>query len=73
MLPFVFILFIPILILQDPREALYEWMEKLRIASEGGVDPEYLLKKKAPYLTLGFFLFRFFAYGVALSLSLIHI
>lgn len=67
MLPFVFVLFIPILILQDNREALYEWMEKLRIASEDGVDPEYLLKKKAPYLTLGFFIFRFFAYAVALS------
>ena len=62
MLPFVFVLFIPILILQDHREALYEWMEKLRIASEDGVDPEYLLKKKAPYLTLGFFIFRFFFY-----------
>ena len=67
MLPFVFVLFIPILILQDPREALYEWMKLLTEADEQNKDPEYLLKNKAPYLTLGFFLFRFFAYGVALS------
>ena len=67
MLPFVFILFIPILILQEPSEALYEWMKKLRIASDAGEDPEYLLKKKAPYLTMGFFYFRFVAYAIALS------
>ncbi|MBD28176.1 MAG: hypothetical protein CMO38_02885 [Verrucomicrobiaceae bacterium] len=67
MLPYVFILFIPILFLQDPSEALYEWMLKLRIADENGVEPEYLLKNKAPYLTMGFFYFRFFAYAVSLS------
>ena len=46
MLPYTFILLIPILIMQEPREALYEWMSKLRIASEEGKEPEYLLKNK---------------------------
>ena len=67
MLPFSFIFFIPILILQEPREALYEWMELLRVAEANGQEPEYLLKNKAPYLTMGFFLFRFFAYAVSLE------
>ena len=67
MLPFSFVFFIPILILQEPREALYEWMELLRVAEANGQEPEYLLKNKAPYLTMGFFFFRFFAYAVSLS------
>ncbi|MEC7358160.1 MAG: hypothetical protein VYC09_06940 [Verrucomicrobiota bacterium] len=66
MLPFSFVFFIPILILQEPREALYEWMELLRLAEANGQEPEYLLKNKAPYLTMGFFFFRFFAYAVSL-------
>lgn len=67
MIPYIFILLIPILILQEPREALYEWMQKLRLASEKGEDPEYLLKNKAPYLTMGFFFIRFFTYAILLS------
>ncbi len=62
MLPFSFIFFIPILILEEPREALYEWMELLHTNPD-----DVLLKGKAPYLTMGFFFFRFAAYAVSLS------
>ena len=47
MLPFAFLLFIPILFQQTPREALYEWMHLLRIG-----EADFLLKGKAPYLSL---------------------
>ena len=52
MLPFSFIFFIPILVIQEPREALYEWMELLHTNPD-----DVLLKGKAPYLTMGFFFF----------------
>ncbi|MEC7863244.1 MAG: hypothetical protein VYC70_11540, partial [Verrucomicrobiota bacterium] len=61
MLPFSFIFFIPILILTEPREALYEWMELLHTNPD-----DVLLKGKAPYLTMGFFFFRFAAYAISL-------
>ena len=62
MLPFTFLLLIPILLLKTPREALYEWMHLLSI---GEVDA--LLAAKAPYLTLGFFFVRILFYAFALS------
>ena len=62
MLPYAFLLFIPILFLKTPREALYEWMHLLSIGKA-----DYLLQEKAPYLTLGFFFIRFFFYAFALS------
>ena len=61
MLPYAFLVLIPILFLQTPREALYEWMHLLSIG-----EADYLLKNKAPYLTMGFFFVRIFFYGVAL-------
>ena len=62
MLPFAFLLFIPILFLKTPREALYEWMHLLSIG-----ETDILLTGKAPYLTLGFFFVRIFFYAFALS------
>ena len=62
MIPFAFAMFLPILVLREPREALYEWMHLLRIGSD-----DVLLKGKYPYLSAGFFIFRILFYFVALS------
>ena len=59
MLPYAFLLLIPILFLPTPRDALYEWMALL-----GNGDA--FLEAKAPYLTKGFFYLRILLYAISL-------
>ncbi|MEM0897047.1 MAG: hypothetical protein AAGJ79_09170 [Verrucomicrobiota bacterium] len=77
MLPFLFVLALPIILLPQAREALYEWIGILNGTAAAHPDMPMkealmkdhhaLLAHKHAYLNLPFFLLRFFLYALILG------